>query len=492
MTHRFRTRGALALLTLFVVLAAPPLAAGPVAGADIALPRTPAGRLAAAWLAAFNPGDPGGMQAFNEKHITPGDLRERPMEQRLAAFRRMHGDIGALSVLEILDDDPVRLTFLAASAGGERVMVTVEANPAASEFLAGIGIEGAPEGEDLPPPPGPVGPPLGEAALRDSIDALLSAPGEGTAFSGVAHLVKGDRVVYRRAFGLAERRFGVANDLDTKFNIGSISKLFTTVAIGQLVAAGKLELDDRLSRHLPDYPREVADRITIQQLVEHRSGLGDIFGEEYDARDRSSLRALADFLPLFKDKPLRFEPGTDQYYSNAGFVVLGLVIERLTGQSYEDHMEKAVFAPAGMTDTGSSSIDGVIPRLATGYLTRRPGPERSNAASLPGLSSSAGGGYSTTADLVRFAQAFLSGRLMPVPYVAWALGGPPPKAGASTLLQPGELGIAGGAPGLNAELHLWPGSDLTLVVLANQDPPAAERAARRIAGLVRRTKLAGP
>src|SRR5207244_7076014 len=128
-------------------------------------------------------------------------------------------------------------------------------------------------------------------------------------FSGVVLLAKDGKPVLSRAWGFADAARKVRNREDTKFNLGSINKIFTQVAIGQLAAAGKLSLDDTVRKHLPDYPSPIADKITIQQLIEHRSGLGDFFGPEYLAAPPSSIRKLSDYLPLFVNKPLEFEPG---------------------------------------------------------------------------------------------------------------------------------------------------------------------------------------
>ena len=149
-------------------------------------------------------------------------------------------------------------------------------------------------------------------------------------FSGVVLLARDGTSIMSRAWGMADPAKGIANRPDTKFNLGSINKFFTHVAIGQLAAAGKLSLNDTIRKHLPDYPSPAADKITIEQLLQHRSGLGDIFGPKFLA-SHASLRKLSDYLPLFVDKPLEFEPGSDQRYSNAGFVVLGLIIEKISG-----------------------------------------------------------------------------------------------------------------------------------------------------------------
>lgn len=469
------------------------------------------GRLAARWLEAYNSGDEAQMRAFNTRHVAAEDLERVAMDERLNRYRALFRETGALEISDVMRPGPGAIVLIGTTATGERIRVTLEGD---GGNLTSVAI--APDEENGHGPPDVSGPPISEAALLDSIDALIARNVADDTFSGVVRIVDGERVVYEKAAGLAERRFDVPNTIDTRFNIGSITKMFTHVAIAKLASEGKLAPEDRLSKHLPDYPKAVAERITIAQLLDHSSGLGDIFGPEYDAMNKSRLRTLEDFLPLFRDKPLRFEPGTDQYYSNAGFTVLGLVIERLSGMPYADYIRQVVYEPAGMTDSGPGEVDRPVPGLATGY-TRRPrtggagaaaghgraeeGQEartwelRANTYDLPGLSSSAGGGYSTARDLERFARALRHDRLLPPAYTQWiftrelktdavkpSLEAFPPGAG---------VGLGGGAPGLNAVLEMQLDRDLTLVVMANADPPIAERMGRRITGWMRRAGLGG-
>jgi len=479
------------------------------------LPDSPIGALATAWLEAFNSGDVAAMRAFNEAHLRPADLEERSMEERLNAYRRISGEVGAMKLIEVMGMRRSRIVLLAESATGERIAVSIEADPDDPERIASVLLEPADEEGE----PVETGLPMTEAALRDSIDAWVERNVAADRFAGVIRLVDGDRTVYERVAGLAERRFDVPNTIDTRFNIGSITKLFTKIAIAKLMSEGEIAPEDRLSKHLPDYRRDVADRITIAQLLEHESGLGDIFGPEYDAIDKSHLRELSDFLPLFVEEPLRFEPGTDRYYSNAGYTVLGLVIERLSGMEYHEYVRRVVYEPAGMIASGPTEADRPTPNLATGYTRRPLGRDRGAAAGhahdpqdagaaadrtwelranthhLAGLSGSAGGGHSNAADLDRFARAFRHDVLLPPPYTLWVLGGEVPKPGARpapslTTFPPGAaVGVAGGAEGLNAVLEIYLDRDLTLVVLANMDPPIAEEAGRKIRGWMRRAGL---
>jgi len=278
----------------------------------------------------------------------------------------------------------------------------------------------------------------------------------------------------------------VPNTVDTRFNVGSIGKAFTSATIAKLIREGRLADTDTIRKVLPDSKIPSADRITVRQLLDMSSGLGDIFGPEFAANPHR-LRELSDYLTLFETKPLRFEPGAKREYSNAGYVVLGLMIEKLTGKKYRDAVRETVFDPAGMSDTGFFQIDDATPRRAIGYTRGEENESHADASKaasargpavkdgkaerqpntdfLPGRGSSAGGSFSTAADLLKFAAAFAKGT------IDLARGGDG---------QRGQLGIAGGTAGCNAVLEADPEKDFTIVVLVNEDPPLAEKTARRL------------
>jgi D-alanyl-D-alanine carboxypeptidase len=298
--------------------------------------------------------------------------------------------------------------------------------------------------------------------LSSAVDSLANL-GE---FSGVVVLAKAGVPVYQSAHGLANSARRIPNNRETAFNIGSINKVFTQIAILQLAAAGKLDLDSTIAKYWPDYPnQEVARRVTIRQLIRHSSGIGGNIFDPPATGKRNDIRTLQDYLPLFVNEPLQFEPGSRNEYSNAGYVVLGLLIERLSGQDYYSYVKEHIFDPAAMTRTGSYFVDSLPPNTAIGYTRGRQtaspdAPVLPNSDDLPGRGSSAGGGYSTAQDLLKFLKALREHR-MP--------NGPP--AG---------LGVAGGSGGLNAAVEGALPGGYDLVVLANLDPPAAERVARLV------------
>jgi D-alanyl-D-alanine carboxypeptidase len=302
-------------------------------------------------------------------------------------------------------------------------------------------------------------------------------------FSGVVLIADGDQVVFEAAGGLADREAEVANSMDTRFNLGSMNKMFTAVAVLQLMEAGLLTLESTVAEYLPDYPnREVAEQVNVEQLLTHTSGLGDVFTEEFNA-DPHSYRATEDYLPLFADEPLQFTPGERFAYSNAGYVVLGLIIERLSGLSYADYVAAEVFEPAGMLSTGMLDVEEAAANLAVGYTTQdiwgnETGVLQANTSMMPGRGFAAGGGYATAGDLLRFRNALVAHRLLSSASVDLLLTGRVEVReriwyafGFFDRVQSGQrvVGHTGGAPGVCAFLDMYPESGYTVVVLSNAD-----------------------
>ena len=307
---------------------------------------------------------------------------------------------------------------------------------------------------------------LAQDTLIGRVTHTLDSLARADEFSGVVLLARHGTSVFEHAYGMADREAGRPNDLETAFNLGSINKIFTMIAIRQLAAAGTLSLDSTLGHYWPDYPNApIAHGVTIRQLLQHRSGIGgDIFGVPAGG-SRRDLRRLRDFLPLFVNEPPLFAPGTGNRYSNAGYVVLGLLVERMSGDDYYDYVRRHIYEPAGMTRTGHWAVDSLPFNAALGYTRGEDtttGPRRRNSELLPGRGSSAGGGYSMAHDLLRFLNALRAGRIAAGP--------------------PAGLGIAGGTAGVNAVVEASLPGEYDVIVLTNLDPPAAER----VAGMVRR------
>jgi D-alanyl-D-alanine carboxypeptidase len=338
-----------------------------------------------------------------------------------------------------------------------------------------------------------------QASEKTRVDALRQAAetlGNEGKFSGAVLVARGDTVLYRSAFGLSNVERHEPNTVNTKFHLGSMPKMFTAVAAAQLVARGKMSLDKPIATWLPDYPdQEAARRITLHHLLTHTSGLGDYFGPLFD-RKKGTIHKLEDYYEFFAGNPLRFEPGKSWAYSNAGFLLVGILIERASGMSYYDYLERHVFAPLEMKNTGNDTLGERVPMLATGYtrhgtddvLELRP-PTKENFESLPPRGGPAGGGYSTLGDLHRFALGLLRHRLLDSSFTELVTRGKvdvPGRGeryayGFQQLTMQGKrvIGHGGGAEGMNGMLLIEPKEGYIVVVLSNWDPPVAEMFAQR-------------
>ena len=291
--------------------------------------------------------------------------------------------------------------------------------------------------------------------------------------------------------------------------------MFTAVAIVQLAERGRLSFDDRIATYLPHYPRAVAEIVSIHDLLTHTAGLGDFLNDKYESA-RARLRTVSDYLSLFLDDPLAFAPGERWQYSNAGYVVLGAIVEAIAGQSYFDYVREHIYLPAGMDSTDAYELDRDIPNLAMGYshmdmnlsmmeLTRvfradpahafAPGPRRNNIFMLPVRGGPSGGGYSTVEDLLRFDRVLrshvllnpnstgvlLSGKvgLPGEPEGRYAYGFRDERIGGQRI-----VGHNGGFPGVSTQLDMYLDSGYTLAVLANYDPLVAQLIASRLRELL--------
>ena len=448
---------------LALVLAAPPAP----------FPVTDPGRRAAAYVEAFNSGDEARMRAFLTTQFTAEAQGRRPLDERLAMNRQLRQEHGRLTPARVLasGEDHVRVAF--DTEHGDRLVIDFECEPEPPHALAGLRLEVGHSDEDAGAE-APAAPAMSEPDAVRAWEAQLDSLARADAFSGAGLLARGDSILLERAWGDASRERHVPNRPDTKFNLGSINKIFTKLAIGQLVEQGKVKLDATIDRYLPDYPRAVASRVTVRQLLEHRGGIGDIFGDRYEHADRTKLRTVSDWIPLFRDQPLAFEPGTKQQYSNGGYVLLGAIVEKVSGQDYYAYVRRHIYEPLGMRNTDHYAGDQGAANLAIGYTREEGGAAwRDNASSRPMRGSPAGGGYSTLDDLLRFTRGLRASRLLRPETLRDGFA----ELGADERGDAG-LGIGGGAPGINAAVELR--GPYTIIVLANLDPPAAERAARQL------------
>ena len=481
-THRMSI-AALALVAA-VAIAATTATAGrtaahatPTAQAAAEARPQPSLRLFRAWLAAFNSGDSVRYASFLARNFPSHvalQFQDMGLRDLTGGFviRKLH----RVSVTRVSgyvqerDSDQFVNFVLTVSARTPRKIVSLQ-------LLA------------IPRPAAFPIPRLTEGEAITGLDALLRKRAEADLFSGAALVAKDGEVLFSSAFGLADRERGIANTVETRFRIGSMNKMFTAVATLQLVEQGKLALDDTVGKHLPGYPnRDVASKVTVRHLLTHTGGTGDIFGPEYD-RNRLTLREHADYVKLYGSRAPGFEPGSRFEYSNYGFVLLGAIIEAVSGESYYDYVREHVFGPAGMTSTDSLPESEVVPSRSVGYTAPFFGSRlrQPNTDWLPWRGTAAGGGYSTVGDIARFADALTSHRLLSPGSSELLLAGKVDLGygfryafgffDARDATGNGWVGHGGGAPGMNGDLRIYPRSGYVVVVLANLDPPAAQRMA---------------
>jgi D-alanyl-D-alanine carboxypeptidase len=316
------------------------------------------------------------------------------------------------------------------------------------------------------------------------------------AFSGAVLVAHRGEQIFASPYGLADRTEGTPNSLDTKFRIASDNKMFTAIAVLQLAANGKIKLDDTVGSYLRNYPNEeVATQVTVRELLNYTGGTGGIWGPEF-AANRLQLRSLEDYERLNGARSPDFAPGSKFAYSNYGYILLGLIIEKASGQDYYDYVQRHVFRVAGMNATGSEPEAILVPGRATGYS--RPagdsGDWQSASDTFPYRGTPAGGGYSTARDLLRFAVALSNNRLLSKRWMDLLTSGSvymdwPGFRYASGFMETVRDGVrwighSGGAPGMNAEFWLAPGTDDVIIVLSNIDPPSATAVAQWIVPIV--------
>ena len=434
----------------------------------------------AAFLEAIAGGDPAKTLPFVRKEFDEKDLQRLPAEPRSQRLSRIGREHPGLAFVRVLQESPRVLRWLARDAKNQYLEIAFELSPDPPHGILGVDLEPADETTGLP-----VEAKATDADVAAAARAWLDELADKDRFSGSVLLARDGKAFFEGAWGMADREKKIANRPDTSYNLASIGKIFTQVAIARLASQKKLALTDTIAKHLPDLPVPSSEKITIQQLVRHSSGMGDIFGEKYEATSPSSLKRLSDYVPFFAGVPLRFPPGEGNSYSNAGYVVLGLIVEKISGKEFHEYLRENIFVPAGMKDTGPYEPGVAVPNRAIGYTRQGPpGAEpRPVTANLPARNSSAGGSRSTAPDLFKFDQALRQDRLLPKTWTDWIFSnkpGPRREAAASTEPRRGTLAIAGGSPGVSTAMEMNTDSGTTIIVLTNMDPQASERVLSRI------------
>ena len=433
----------------------------------------PATRRTKEIVALINSGTPATIKAYVDSAFGAG-MRGMPMAAHLNFMlgqRETWRGFDWVSPIETTAESAT--TLLKKRLTGEPLALIIEVEPKAPYRVTLIG--------QRPPPPGAGGPGsriTGDAEMAAELERYVGALAGADAFSGAVLLARDGKTIFSRAYGLANKDFDAPNRIDTRFNLGSMNKMFTSVAIAQLVEQGKLSFDDPLSKFLPTFPNPAAaKKIQIKHLLSHTAGLGSYFNDEFERSSRARFRTVDDMMQLAAGDSLAFEPGTRWSYSNTGMLVLGKVIEVASGQDYFSYIKDHVYRPAGMTNSDSYELDYVNRNLAVGYEKEfeADGSSRfkNNLFMHVIRGGPAGGGYSTVEDLRRFADALLSGKLVGRAYVD-QLTSPKPELnsprygfGFGVDAETGTVGHSGGFPGISSNLDIFPGTGYVAVVQSN-------------------------
>lgn len=438
------------------------------------LEKTIAGKRALAYFSAINSGDDEKLTAFFGENTAPEALKRRPVGPRVEFHKRIRNDFKQLVIKKIVAVTASEISVLAQSPSSEWASITFEIEGSEGKF-AGVRIERVPPPNDADKTKSPD--PTNQAEMLTASEQLMDRLAKSDAFSGVVMIAKNDMPIFVKSYGYADAANKIANNRETRFNLGSINKIFTRIAIGQLAGQNKLSFNDKLIKILPDYPnREIAEKITIGQIVTMSSGLGDFFNEKFEMADKSKIRSNKDYLPFFVNDPPEFEPGTNRRYSNAGYLVLGLVIEKLSGKSYYDYVRENIFKPAGMADTDSYAIDALPANTAIGHMSANGGKRLPNTPEQSARGSSAGGGYSNVGDMLRFTIALKNKKLVI----------PDDEGGFPAVFE--AAGFAGGSPGVNSIFIVSAKTGYTIIVLSNFDPPSAEKPGEQIRDWIKQLK----
>jgi len=310
-------------------------------------------------------------------------------------------------------------------------------------------------------------------------------------FMGSVLVARGQKLVLDKGYGFANLEWEIPNSPTTKYRLGSVTKQFTAASILLLEERGKLKVDDPVKKYMPD-ATAAWDKVTIYNLLTHTSGIPSFTGFPDYGSTEAIPTTPEKLVARFRDKPLEFQPGEKWNYSNSGYVLLGYLIEKISGQPYSQFVRENIFALLGMKDSGYDSNSAIISHRASGYSPGADGPVNAGFIHMS-IPFSAGGLYSTTEDLLRWEQGLFGGKLlspaslqkMTTPFKHdYAFGLDVRTVNGRKVIEHG-----GGIEGFNTELAYYPEDKLTVIVLGNLNGGAPGEIATKLAALAHGEKV---
>jgi len=309
----------------------------------------------------------------------------------------------------------------------------------------------------------------GNAQVKARLEQVANSYTANSAFMGTVLVTEGDRVLLDKGYGMAVLEWNIPNTPDTKFRLGSVTKQFTAALILLMQQEGKLNINDPVSKYLPDAPK-AWEKITLANLLGHTSGIPNFTSFKEFGAWSASAHTWDEEYAFFKDKPLDFEPGTKFSYSNSNYEVLGGILEKVSGKKYGDLLRERIFVPLGMNDSGLDSDELVLLKRAEGY---KPGPKgltvaRSESMSVP---FSAGSIYSTTGDLLKWEHGLFGGKVLSADSLKVMTTPGLGRYGLGVMVHNVDgvniVDHGGGIEGFNTNLMYVPERRICVVVLAN-------------------------
>ena len=469
------------------------------------LPDSPLGRLAQRFLDVVDAGDSATVTAFVSEHLGR-DVRGRSSAQMAGMIRKLHAQSGGLRVERAMMAGSAVRMFTRAKSAEKMLGIELEPVVGDSTRIAGVTIAQMDEASMSGPPKPWAEGALDDQRIADVIRAKVKEAADADRFSGAVLVARGDRVLVLDNHGFADAAAKRPITPSTPFATYSMGKMFTSVAIAQLVASGKLGWDDTLAKVLPSYPNgEAAQKVTIRQLLTHTAGIPDVFlSKRFSTSKRYASHGA--MLPDFADAPLNPNHGKSFDYSNGNFVVLAAVVERLSGLSYDEYLARNIFTPAGMTLPKEKSAIGYARFTELdplGVEPRRPETVRgAGKSATPSVAYGFGGGAYTAQDLYRFARALRTGKLVPQAIADSIVKGEVTMGGRTkyalgffdrAMNGKRVVGHSGSNPdtGHDADLQIAWDDEWTVVVLSNYDAPAGMMLSMPILELIPRSSTTG-
>ncbi len=440
------------------------------------LPQTKPGQYLDGWLKACSSGDLSQMTKLMSDSLSQRALKRDSAENRAKDDITECMQSGGYRLVEVQKSDEKSI---------EALIVGQKTNEY-DHLMYAVDDQGKVDrGFFLPtdPPESTLPKDLSDAALTREIKASVEQAAKSGAFSGIVEVARGNKIITSATGGYANTAKKTPLTGSSQFTLGSMGKMFTATAIGQLVDQKKMSFEDTVGKFFPEYANQtVRDKVTVGMLLSHRSGMGDFLGKRTPDMMKNGVKRASEFMPLYEKDDPKFAPGTSWAYSNAGLALAGAIVEKVSGEAYPDYLRKHIFTVAGMTNSDPNNVPFNGPKLVTPYtkLTDN-GPAKEWSEAEHDIGSPAGGAISTADDLVKFADALRNGKL-----VSKATFNELAKVHADTpfgdkygyameihdIYGRTLVGHGGGFPGVSTHLYMLLDSPYTIVVLANQDPPA--------------------